>query len=345
MKLLLVYYHPVIFDLALSFKKIFDEVQVCVTSDLTDNYGSHNDVIQKGKALGLDCILSNVAALLIKSRKYSLVGLDGVFQGDKLLISVCEGAQVPYFCINGYPHNFDEPSKNILSLSWFLPQIQYKHRYPDENSVKNGNWREISSLKNFGADHSLKNSMVFYPEFVDLKSKISSIESKVSRGTDPKFVSFIHRFQECNEFNYKAFETVSSNRNFVLTNYTSLKQDEVWSKIVDSCGLIHLKSADCPGISVLESMILGRVPFVMKDFVLASFNQEVLIDGYSAYVCNSLIELENAAQDYAKEISKISLNYLTSIECNTKKHAYMLTNFDRQKSKLKDFFDRCISER
>jgi hypothetical protein len=343
-KLLLAYYHPVVFDLALSFKKIFDEVQICVTPDLSDNYGTHHDVLRKGKALGLDCILSNVALLLIKNSRYSLVGVDGVFQGDSLLIDSCRSFNVPYFCINGYPHNVDEPSKNILSLSWFLPQIQYKQRYNNENAVKNGNWREISDQNGLGFDKTLKNSMVFYPEFVDLKSKISQFESQRDC-KNPKFVSFIHRFQECNQFNYECFEDVSSNSSFSLTNYTSLSQEDVWKKISESCGLIHLKSADCPGISVLESMILGRVPFVMKDFVLASFDQEVLIDNHSAYVCDTITELKNIAIDHSQEVKKAPPNSTLPIECSTRKHAYMLTDFDRQKRKLENFFNRCLSER
>ena len=341
-KLLLVYYHPVVFDLAMSFLKIFEEVQICVTNDLRDNYGTHLDVVSKGKALGLDCIPSSVASLLIKQGKYHLVGLDGVFQGDPLLISVCNSAKIPYFCINGYPHNTDEPSKNILSLSWFLPQIQYKQRYSNENAVKNNNWKEIAEKSR---DSNLKNSMVFYPEFVDLKSKLASIESEISRGGDIDFVSFIHRFEECNEFNYQCFKNVNSNPDLNVVNYTSLSQQEVWKKIAQSAGLIHLKSADCPGISVLESMIIGRVPFVMKDFVLASFNQEVLIDGHSAYVFDSLIDLDIAASKHLEEIKKTPGNCFLKIECSTRKHALMLTDFERQRGKLKNFFDRCLDER
>lgn len=334
--LLLVYYHPVVFDLALSFSKLFDRVDICVTPGLKDNYGDHNDVVSKAKSLGFDAFLTPVALMNIKSKKYDLIGLDGVFQGDKTIMDVCLG-KIPHFCINGYPHNMDEPSANILSFSWYLPEKQYRQSYPSEAHVKQIDWENISTKGRSDG----KNICTFYPEFSELK-RWGSIRYKVRRD---EFVSFIHRFEECNKHSYSVFEQVG--QKVVLKNYSSLNQEAVWDKILSSYGLIHLKHGDCPGIALLESMMLGRTPIVMKSFVLASQNQEVLIDAHSAYVCDTVDEMIDRS---LRLMDAVDFTYrdgqfdnLTDIEKSTKRHALMLTDFNRQIPKLLTFFNRCLS--
>lgn len=337
--LLLAYYHPVVFDLVISFRKLFSNVEMCVTKDLKDNYGTHEDVIKRATEMGILCQTSNVAAMKMGRGYFDIVGVDGLFQGDELLIDVCKAFKVPYFAINGYPHNFDEPAENILSFSWFLPQARYRSKYPHEAHVKQLNWSEI---KQHGQSTKQKNVCVFYPEFSELKRNASSIYSKNERKSS--FLSLIHRFQECNENSFAVFEAVQRSLKedeIVLENFSSLSQEQVWDKIHESAGLIHLKHADCPGISVLESMLLGRVPIVMKDFVLASQNQEVLIDQHSAIVCDSVDELVDRSVNHLKEIRRIGECY-SVLEVSTMKHAYMLTDFDRQKKALSKFFDRCF---
>jgi glycosyltransferase involved in cell wall biosynthesis len=325
--LLLAYYHPVVFDLALSFKKIFHDVHVCATNDLKDNYGGVSEVQARCKRLGLHFMPLMAAAMGIKSKKYDLVGVDGVFHGDSVLMDSCEGGKVPFFCINGYPHNRDEPSKNILSLSWFLPQFQYRQSYPHEVHVKELNWKRIAEN---GKDDKQKNVFVFYPEFSQLKNNIG-LPQRPALPT--KLVSFIHRFEECNENSFKVFERVSETVGGI-ENYTSLSQIEVWKKLREAKALVHLKHGDCPGIAVLEAMLLGTPPVVMKDFVLASNNQEVLIDGQSAMVCDSVEEM----------IERINSTEANHLSLRSSLHAKMITDFPRQQRKLKSFFERCISE-
>lgn len=338
--ILLVYYHPVVFDLAVSFRRIFTSVEMCVTQDLVDNYGTQKDVIHRAESLGIKCQTINSSLLLkLKSKKYDFVGLDGVFQGDNLVIDICKASKIPYFAISGYPHTLDEPAQNILSFSWYMPQAQYRKKYPYEAGVKNENWREISAN---GSDSSGKNFFVFYPEFRELKDKISEIYDKNDRNF--AFLSLIHRFKECNEHCFAVFDQVQrslEDHQIELKNFSSLTQDQVWTKIFKSSGLIHLKHGDCPGISVLESMILGRVPVIMRDFVLASQNQEVLIDNHSAIVCDSVKEMKERSLAHWHETKKCGNNY-TKLETSTFRHAMMITDFERQKSGLIKFFNRCL---
>lgn len=337
--LLLAYYHPVVFDLAISFRKLFSNVEMCVTKDLKDNYGTHEDVIKRATEMGILCQTSNVAAMKMGRGYFDIVGVDGLFQGDELLIDVCKAFKVPYFAINGYPHNFDEPSENILSFSWFLPQARYRSVYPQEGHVKQLNWREIQQ---HGRSIKQKNVCVFYPEFSELKRKAGAISSKNERKSS--FLSLIHRFQECNESSFAVFEHVQRSLKegeIGLENFSSLSQEQVWDKIRESSGLIHLKHADCPGISVLESMILGRVPIVMRDFVLASQNQEVLVDQHSAIVCDSVDELVDRSKEHFIQTQRVRDCY-TQLEVSTMKHVYMLTDFDRQKKALNKFFNKCF---
>lgn len=335
--LLLVYYHPVIFDLAIAFKEIFEKVEICVTNDLKDNYGTHEDVIQKAKSKGFEAYLINRAVAFLRAKKYTLVGLDGVFQGDKTLIDVCNSQNTPYFCINGYPHNTDEPSKNILSFSWYLPQQQYRKMYPSEAHVKQLDWGNL--VKNGSMDG--KNICVYYPPFLELKSWLFSKGVDLKRRRDWKrteFTSFIHRFEECNKESYEVFKTLQ--QHVPLSNYSNLSSEEVWNKMHDSYGLVHLKHADCPGISLIESMLIGRVPIVMRNFVLASQNQDLLIDEYSAIICDTVDELIDRTTDYMNEVAK-NPSY-NMFEAATQKHAFEITSLSRQSRKLRKFVENCL---
>lgn len=335
-ELLLVYYHPVVFDLALSFSRLFKSVEMCVSNDLKDNYGTNLDVKKRAAELGIKCYSINEALIKIRTKRYVLVGLDGVFQGDKLIMDTCQSFQVPFFNISGYPHTVDEPSRNILSFSWYMPQMQYRHMYPSEGHVKQLNWSKIADL---GRDNEQKNIFVFYPEFQRLKKERNLIPNRDRK----HFLSAIHRFEECNENSYRVFQKVQKSiapTEFV--NLTSLSQQELYVEMKNSYGFIHLKHADCPGISLIESMLLGRVPFVLRDFVLASNNQEVLIDNHSAKVASSVDEMIEQILQHKKELDKV-LDGFSSIEVSTMKHASMLTDFSRQQSGLINFFNRCLN--
>lgn len=335
--LLLAYYHPVIFDLAFSFKNLFKNVEICVVNDLKDNYGTNLDVISKAKRLGLSCIPLNQALIKVRAKKYSLVGMDGVFQGDKILIETCQSSGVEYFNISGYPHTLDEPSRNILSFSWYMPQIQYRRKYPTEGHVKQLNW---SKIVDNGYDNEQKNIFVFYPEFQNLKKT----RNLISNNNRKHFLSSIHKFEEFNKNSYKVFEKLQKQIDPIkLVNFSSLNQDDLYLEMRNSYGFVHLKHADCPGISLIESMLLGRVPFILKDFILASNNQEVLIDNYSAKICSSVSEMVYEIKNHKEELDKIGNGYFSSLETSTMKHANMLTDFDRQKLGLIKFFDRCLN--
>jgi hypothetical protein len=334
-RLLLVYYHPVIFDLANTFSKLFDKVEICVVPGLKDNYGEANRVIAEAKAKGFDAYFSPVAVMNIKAKKYDLVGLDGVFDGDKVLMDVCSASKVPFFCINGYPHNTDEPSQNILSFSWYLPEKQYRQRYPSEGHVKQLDWKNLATT----GQSEGKNILVYYPEV----SVAGAPHPGYFRRPRDSFVSFIHRFEECNQESYEVFKQV--NDQVKVENFSSLSRNEVHAKLIDSFGLIHLKHADCPGISVLEAMLLGRVPIVMKSFVLASQNQDLLIDNYSAIICDTVPELIRRAHHLKDAIENVEYpanEGMYLMERSTQQHAYMMTSQHRQEYKLIQFFKRCI---
>lgn len=325
--LLLCYYHKIIFDLALSFKRLFKKVEICVSSNLKDNYGTEQNVIKKGKSLGFDVHLLPVALANLKAKKYCLVGCDGVFQGDQLLMDVCRQSNVPFFCIDGYPFKLDEPSQNILSFSWGLPQAQYREKYPHEPHVKDWDWKNIAQT---GRSEG-KNICVYYPEMNELKEWRHKVDwEKIPDAYG--FISLIHRFEECNKWNYEVFNKVK--KQFNLENYTNLTQEELWNKLILSKGLIHLKSADRPGIAVLEAMLLDCVPIVMKSFVLASQNQDLLIDDISAIVCDSVDELI----DRVKKL-ETDKDYINNCDI----HAGLMTDWDRQKNKVEKFFERCLN--
>lgn len=331
MKLLLNRYHPIVDDLAQSFyNHLGYDVTVCIDTSIFDHYGSHEDILaaKKLENTGVEYINTRQAALFLTQKDYDLVGVDGVYSFDKELMAIADKVGVPHFSICGYPHSFDEPSKNILSFSWFLPQMQYRKAYPHEGYIKELDWKNLAEDKTPG-----KNVFVFYPEMSDVKKKL--IKSSVGRSGG---ISLIHRFEECNKWSYEVFKYVNSKLDYPIVNYSNLTRNEVWNKLLDANLFVHLKSADCPGISLLEAMLLGTVPVVMKNFVLASQNQEVLINNYSAFVCET--------KDEAAEI--VQKNYFTlenpELRLNTYKHVSMLTDFNRQRAGLVNFFARCLEK-
>lgn len=330
--LLLVYYHPIVFDLAESFSRIFQKVTIACNTNLKDNYGGYKTVYERGKALGLEVIPLPIALMQIRS--YDLVGLDGVFDGDELAMGSCKEHEIPWFCINGYPHQFDEPSQNILAFSWHLPQIQYKKMFPHEGYIKELDWKKIYE----DGRSPGKNICVFYPELNYVK-RFDYFDVPPSN----TLVSFIHRYEECNKWNYKIFcdlkeKLKKHSFDIDLQNFSGLSQDEVLKKMFSSWGLVHLKHGDCPGISVLESLKMGIPVFTMKSFVQSSFNQEILIDGFNAVVADDLDELYERIIDY---ISGKDRFYSAHFGLKTD-YIKILTSFDRQKLKLIKFFERCM---
>lgn len=333
MKLLLNYYHPVIFDLAESFSRIFDEVVISCDMNLEDNYGGFNEVKNRVKENEhLNCQVIPDIQAKIQIKQFDLVGLDGAFKGDDILMETCKGNGVPYFCINGYPHQFDEPGENILAFSWHLPQIQYKKRFPHEGYVKLDDWKHIA--KNGRSPG--KNVCVFYPEMNEAK-RFNTRFLEEFRKEEPKhFCSFIHRYEECNKFNYLVFEHLKNHID-TLENYSGLSQREVFEKMSKSYATVHLKHADCPGISVLESLTLGIPVITMESFVKASFNQEVLIDGFNAIIATDKDDLVK------RTIELIKWNGLLNYPMQSiRDHINVLTSFRRQKYKLEKFFEECM---
>lgn len=339
MKILLAYYHPVIFDLAETFSKLseVDSVDICVSPTLSDNYGGAKNVLDKiinNKFLTKTPagILAPIAHQGIRNNYYDLVGLDGVFDGDQLIMDLCRENRIPYFCINGYPHQIDEPSQNILAFSWHLPQVQYKQTNPHEGYVKEKDWKNIA----LSGQSEGKNIFVFYPEMNEAKrfyeNKIFSEQGE--RPLAKKFVSLIHRYSECNQWSYHVFDQV--NKLYRVENYSDLTQAEAFQKIWESDGLVHLKHGDCPGISVLEALILGRPVITMESFVKASFNQEVLIDGFNSIVCKTTGEMLDRMRFtgafYPDFPSSEAVHYI-----------HQLTSFNRQRRGLSLFLDRCLS--
>lgn len=325
--LLLVYYHPIILDLAETFSRIFKKVTITAGPNLKDNYGGFEDLknkIKSKKALeNIDFIPLAVAQIKIKS--FDLVGLDGVFDGDDTIMGLCKNKGVPYFCINGYPHQLDEPSDNILAFSHFLPQQQYRKNFPHEGYVKEVDWKEIAEK----GCSSGKNILVFYPELNDAKRYYNS-NFKINYNQD--FVSFIHRYEECNKWTFKVYQNLK-NEFPTLENYSNKTQDEVFRLMDESRGLLHLKHADCPGISVLEALVFGVPVCTIRSFVEASQNQEVLIDNFNAIIAEDVNEL----------IERMKTLTRTSFLEN-RDYIWNLTSFNRQKNKLERFFEQCMKK-
>jgi hypothetical protein len=341
--ILLVYYHPIVFDLAQTFKQhgLFKNVEIAVSGPLKDNYGDQNRVLAECKARGFVGLPLPAALINIKNKKYSIVGLDGVFQQDNLVIDTCQNLKIPFFCINGYPHNIDEPSQNILSFSWFLPQMQYKMMYGHEGAIKDVDWRNIAE-KGFGGPN--KNICVFYPEMNDVKKFLSN--NVLDIGLMHKSfdfptkksgaVSFIYRFEECNKWSHEVYKRIG-----LIKNYDNLDSNEVHKLLWKTKWLAHLKHGDCPGVSVLEAMLLGCVPIVMQSFVLASFNQDLLIDRYSAVVCKTTDEFSQVLS--LGNIPHLDFMFNQDLYYTTHNHAMTMTNFNRQQNKLVYFFERCLN--
>ena len=330
MKILLAYYHPVIYDLAETLLKLgsVESVDICVVKDLSDNYGGPTNVFKKVKEnKHLDktkVFYDSVAHQLIKAGAYDIVGVDGVFSGDDLIMELCQENKIPYFCINGYPHQLDEPSHNIMAFSWHLPQVQYKQANPHEGYVKERDWKDISQ----NGRSQGKNVFVFYPEMNEAKRFHSKSRTRtLESATSPYFLSLIHRYAECNRWNHEVFNLIG--KLYKVENFSTLTQEQSFKKILLSDGLLHLKHGDCPGISVLEALILGKPVITMESFVKASFNQEVLIDEYNSIICQSVGEMAERMRD------------IRPINPRATEYIWDLTSFSRQRRGLLRFLRGC----
>lgn len=337
MKILINYYHPICADLAFSFAKLGHDVDVCFLTTKTDHYGNWKDMPQKvseqysdifSKTLiKFNCITHQQAMVFLKSKRYNLLGCDGVTDGDSDLMQIADSVKIPYFNINGYPYQADEKAKNILCFSWFLPQIQYLQTYQGENGVKNMDWKNIAETgKSAG-----KNILVFYPETAlvkHIRDSLSPVPVSEKRG----FVSFVQLYEKYNHFNYIAFKNLQKLCTDSLENYGGLTQMEVRELMNSAKATVHLKHADCPPTAVLEGMLFGLVPHVMTSFIKASANQDLLIDGYSCIACDSIDEM-------AKNLNE---NKWEKISETTQRHAEMLTSLYRQKDKLQKFLSDCL---
>lgn len=326
MKILINRYHPVCDDICISLSLLGHDVTLSINTSVLDHYGCWKDLYIANKKKYSDkfnVITVNEAVVGLKNKKYDLMGCDGVFDSDELLMSVCKSLNIPFFNIQGYPGKYDEPSNNIMSLSWGLPAIQYLQKYPSEAHRKEEDWKNIAlSGKSEG-----KNVIVFYPVFHELKQQLER-----SRIGENYFVSGIHRYEECNRWCFSAFKQVQQHVD--VRNFDSKSHSEFISEIKKSKGLLMLKQADCPGISLIEAMLLSKPVFTMRSYVLASTNQEVLIDNFNAVVADTVPELI----DRMKNITDQELYRLGN---NAFLHAEMLTRFDRQKNKLQTFLDNC----
>lgn len=330
MKILINRYHPVCEDIAISLSQLGHNVYLSIKTDIKDHYGSWKDILNKLRGdKEFTAIDYKQAAVLLSKKKFDLVGVDGVFEGDSDLQRICRNVGVPHFAIAGYPALMDEPSDNILSLGWTLPTLQYIHRYPQEGARKLEDWKNIS----IEGRSSGKNVLVFYPVFHKFKESIKS--PLVLSSENNEFVSGIQRYKECNPYNFAVFEQVrlALSPHLKVVNYQGLKREEFLDKLKRSKGLLHLKHADQPGISLFEALLLGKRVFTMKSFVLASNNQEVLIDGFNSVVADTVDELiERMAQQV----------HTFDVTSEVRNHAWMLTDFSRQKYKLSKFIEECV---
>lgn len=324
MKILLVYYHPIIWDLAQTLLELGNEVEVAVNPNIKDNYGTGLDIIKKwSKQFTVRPLQAALA--LIKAKKYDLVGCDGVFDGDSLVIEVCKSKDVPFFCIDGYPNTTDEPADNILTFGWALPTLQYNNQFPSEYHKKEVDWQHIA----FDGESPIKNFCVFYPNMWYMHQPYSAngIQEK-------KLISGIQRFEECNKWNYAVFEKIKTKlRRWDIQNLEKCSHEHFLKELQKSEGLLHLKWADKPGISVLESMWLGRPIVTLRSFVLSSFNQDLLIDDYTAIIADDIDELVDRVNEKY---------YLSDLGYCVQDHVRMLCSFERQKDKLQRFLNGCV---
>jgi hypothetical protein len=332
MKVLLNFYHPVIIDIAQSLVKHFKfDVTVSINTAVVDHYGSHKDLLlnlkSKESLFGFRFISLQEAMIRLKNKQFNLMGCDGVYNGDKNLIEISKNENIPYFCISGYPYLQDEDSKNVLSFSWFMPQIQWIQKYPTEYHIK-----EIAYKKLLSNEQNKKNILVWYPEFNHVKEFLKNNELPNKRSG---FVSFINRYQECNKSLYEIFSEVKKNLDSfeTLENFSGLSNNEVLEKMRKSKGLVHIKGYDCPGISLIEAMLLGTVPFLFQEFILGSFNQDLLINNHSCVLSDSISEF----------IKNLQSDLCYSLSDSTKNHAIMLTDFTRQRPALEKFLQKCLN--
>jgi hypothetical protein len=324
MKVLFHHYHPIIQDLGLSFNKHLKfDVTVAMNLSIKDHYGDHNEIFSnnKRKYLSINWINLQQANILVKQKRFDIVFVDGVYDGDKQLIELCKQNHVPYVCISGYPYTRDEDSKNILSFSWFMPQVQYLNQFPSEGHVKQ-----------FALDVQRKNILVWYPELSHAKKHAKENPRLLSAAYKNGYASFIHRFEECNKVQFNHFELVRSRSGETIENYTNLSQQDMLFTMNQAKGFAHFKMYDAPGIAMLEAMILGCTPFVYQQFILGSYNQDVLIDNHSAVVSDSDDEfVENLKSDKWAKLSE-----------STQQHAMMITDFMRQQNKLEKFIEKAL---
>ena len=325
-KTLLVYYHPVVLDLVQTFRKLGHHVTLAVNPTIKDNYGTGMDVIQRAKerfGIFVDVLPLQIAAKKIQD--FDLVGCDGVFDGDKIIMEVADKHNIPRFCIQGYPNVMDEPSDNILSFGWFTPTVQYHQKYPSEGHKKLRDWKNIAENTPEG-----KNICVFYPNFWDFKARIGQNPDLSWRNSS--YISLIQGYEKWNKWSFETFKKLQ--KDVPVENLEGVPHVEVFKRLRDSRGLIHLKWADQPGIALIEAMLLARPVLTMRSFVVASMNQEVLIDGHTAIVADSLDELIYWTKQEG---------FMKAIGENARKHALMLTNFTRQRMKLERFIERCAN--
>lgn len=326
MRVLAHHYHPIVEDFCLSLSKHLKfSVDCAIKIDINDHYGSHAEILKQNqsKYSEFKSIPYTQALVQLKAGLYDLIFLDGVYDGDKQIVDLCNQKNIPYVAISGYPFLRDEAgAKNILSFSWFMPQVQFLNQFPTEGHVKQQSL-DVSSNKNI---------CIFYPEFSYAKQFAKENPRLLSAVYHEKFCSFIHRFEECNPQHYKHFKDIESKLGQEIPNYTGLTQGEVLYRMNHSRGLVLTKWADAPGIALFEAQLLGVTPFVFQQYVLASFNQEVLIDGMSAVTSNSDDEF----------VSNLRSDKWAKLSASTQQHAMMITDFGRQQDKLEKFIQKCL---
>lgn len=340
MKILLNRYHPICEDLAITFTKLGHEVFLSIKTTINDHYGSWKKVFDDCKEgyKEFTTIDYKQALIMINKGQFDLVGFDGVFEGDAEILEICNRVGTPHFSISGYPGVLDEPSSNILSLGWSMPTLQYWNKYPSEAHRKLHEWKEIAATGRVPG----KNFCVFYPNFWRLKTP-SHLDGLFFRNISqtPYFVSGIQRFKECNPWNYEVFSQVKDKIELNLgtvENCEGLTNKDFITKVGKSWGLLHLKQADQPGISVLEALLYGKLVITMRSFVLASHNQDILIDGITAIVADSVDELI----ERMLSLGEIKVRQLSSPKSKLINHAYNMTSFDRQADKLQKFLENCL---
>lgn len=336
MRILLHRYHPLVDDIALTFCTLGHSVDVCVNTSLSDHYGGFSDILSaaakddfylnKVNFINLKVALSNICC-----RKYDLVGVDGVFSGDQILIDLCNKNSIPFFCIQSYPNTFDKPSNNILSLGWSLPFFAYNSRFPSEGDKKHSNWKHL----NDNCSEGYKNIVCFYPNFWKLKQKL---DNKISRDTfSDKLVTSIHSYGVHNKYSYECFKKFT--KHIECDNITNLSQDLFHEQLLSGkyFAFLMLKWADQPGIALLEAMLCGLPVFTLNSYILASFNQDVLIDEYNCISRDTLPELISDCISASRD-----KDFIFSLGQNASNHAKIITSFDRQSKNLDRFLKKCL---